>query len=407
MDNCSGKGSIIVTLSCNSLVTKILLVFLSALLASCSFPLPGFWETPTPTQTPTQTSTATLTPTPTQTSMPTQTPTLTNTPTPPPITVLGTPLPPILARIVPENATLVGEIARIQQEAANKLAWLSFGSTLAVADYQGISLYDTQTRIRQKYIETGKDLVSFSFTPDGNWLATGHSYGISQGGSSSNLMLWAAPRFPRTAIYGDTRSISDLSFSPSGKYLAVAYTSPDFTANTIEFLDFFTWEITYTLRTDVALNIAFSPDGSLLASTPDRYALKVWDLKSKTLLQEIPTSFTGAINSIAFSQDGTKLATGHYDGVIHLWETAKFSLLKTLQTEGVVESLAFSPDNLLLASGQSYKGQNVQLWSVETGELLQTLPGHTHAVENLTFSPNGALLVSASYDGSVLFWGVR
>jgi WD40 repeat protein len=40
-------------------------------------------------------------------------------------------------------------------------------------------------------------------------------------------------------------------------------------------------------------------------------------------------------------------------------------------------------------------------------QMLRTLEGHAHGVDNLTFSPDGQVLVSASFDGAVRLWGVR
>lgn len=74
---------------------------------------------------------------------------------------------------------------------------------------------------------------------------------------------------------------------------------------------------------------------------------------------------------------------------------------------GVVDSLAFDPSGTLLASGQSYETHTVLIWDVDTGDLLRSLEGHTHAVTQLLFSPDGQLLVSGSFDGDVRLWGIR
>ena len=121
----------------------------------------------------------------------------------------------------------------------------------------------------------------------------------------------------------------------------------------------------------------------------------------------LPTSFTGAINSVVFSNDGSTLASGHYDGAINIWNPRTGQLLRTIQSKGVVESLAFSPDGILLAAGYSYVDNNIRIYAIDSGELLRTLEGHVHAVEYLSFAPNGQSLASASYDGSIRLWGLR
>ena len=64
--------------------------------------------------------------------------------------------------------------------------------------------------------------------------------------------------------------------------------------------------------------------------------------------------------------------------------------------------MAFSPDGKTLASG-SYDN-TVRLWDVESGQLINTLTGHTDYVFSLAFSPDGKILASSSRDGAVLLW---
>ncbi|GAH94700.1 unnamed protein product, partial [marine sediment metagenome] len=104
---------------------------------------------------------------------------------------------------------------------------------------------------------------------------------------------------------------------------------------------------------------------------------------------------------------GELLAMGHYDGLINIWDVASGTLLRTIATEAVVQSLAFSPDGSLLATGHSYEDNLINVWWVDAGSLLTTLPGHDAGVDFLLFSPLGDMLVSGSYDGSVRVWGIR
>ncbi len=83
-----------------------------------------------------------------------------------------------------------------------------------------------------------------------------------------------------------------------------------------------------------------------------------------------------------------------------MWDAASGRPLWTFAGHnGIVESLAFSPDSATLATGG--EDATAKLWDLRTGTRLLTLSGHTGALTNITFSPDGTRLATASLDGTV------
>ena len=288
------------------------------------------------------------------------------------------------------------------------LDWSPDSEALAVATFDGIGIYNALSRIKVTDLDTLQGVISIDYSPRGSLLAVGHRFGSEVAGYAGNVDIWRVSTWEALGpVLGGRQAVSQVMFSPDGKALAAAFTSPAPENSRVVFWDTTRWEISGTLTTGNLQRIAFSPDSKLLAVSPDRYAVDIYRVIDQAKLLNIHTSFTGAVNSMAFSPDGSTLATGHYDGEIRLWNAQTGELKQVLATQGVVESLAFSPDGSLLASGEGTGSNQVRLWDIEVGQLVRILESHESPVVSLAFSPNGRLLASGSYDGAVWLWGVR
>ena len=141
--------------------------------------------------------------------------------------------------------------------------------------------------------------------------------------------------------------------------------------------------------------------GCTLASGSWDGTVRLWDVKTGEQKQ-VFTRHEGLIFSVAFSPDGRTLAIGDVS-VIRLRDAMTGGQKRVFTGhEGLIFSVAFSPDGRTLASGSS--DNTVRLWDVKTSEPKRTLTGHTHYVSSVAFSPDGVTVASGSYDSTVRLW---
>jgi len=114
---------------------------------------------------------------------------------------------------------------------------------------------------------------------------------------------------------------------------------------------------------------------------------------------------TSRVNSLAFSVDQTLLASGGSDGAIHLWRLPDNHLMFTLRGhDDAITHLSFSHNSRMLASVDR-KG-NVKLWHAAAGALMCDLIAGTTPVHCVAFSPDDSKLAVGGYDRQATLWEV-
>jgi YD repeat-containing protein len=191
-----------------------------------------------------------------------------------------------------------------------------------------------------------------------------------------------------------------VAFSPRGDLVATAARQTD-----VLLWDAVTGEklATLPMKSHDSYSIAFSPDGKRLIGCGGVFEkatgeLILWDVATRKEVAVL-AGHQHAVCSAAFSLDGARIASCGYDGTVRLWEARSGKALLSVRAQpGTVYEVAFDPAGKLLAWDDA---GTVRLWDVRTGKevgILQSQPG---GVTGIAFRVDGRRALTSGGVGRV------
>ncbi|HLO28590.1 MAG TPA: TIR domain-containing protein, partial [Anaerolineales bacterium] len=132
------------------------------------------------------------------------------------------------------------------------------------------------------------------------------------------------------------------------------------------------------------------------------------DIQASPGLLAYLTRNPSRVDSVAFSPDGKILASGGGDNKIILWDVGTGQPIgqPLKKHRNWIRSLAFAPDGKILASGGN--DGSVILWDLKTSQPIgQPLKAKKGVVSSVAFTPDGKILASGHADGTLILWDVR
>ncbi|MCY3411779.1 MAG: hypothetical protein INQ03_09120 [Candidatus Heimdallarchaeota archaeon] len=294
----------------------------------------------------------------------------------------------LLLDVAPWNATLTGHTSEI-----SSVRYSPDGSILASGSGDAsVRIWNSTTNKEIKTLSGHLGGVrSVSFSPDGSILASGSD--------DNTIILWNTTTYEEiSTLSGHTGNVRSIAFSPNGRIIASG--SED---DKIKLWNITSNTVITTLSSQILgiYSVAYSPDGKILSSGSGENNIVLWN----TTTYEVITTLTGHtddVRSVVFSPDGKMIATGSFDQLIKIWDVNSYTELASIPAPSMVWSIAISSDGMKIAAALA--NNEVRVWNISSTSEITTLSGHSSQVLSVAFSPDNTLLASSSGDKRIILW---
>ncbi|MBP2030491.1 WD40 repeat protein [Methanohalophilus levihalophilus] len=215
--------------------------------------------------------------------------------------------------------------------------------------------------------------------------------------------------------------ITDIEFSPNGKYLLVSsseydYLNNEFIGSRLVVYDVDNWEVVraHDMDSTKVWDVAFSPDSNTYASPfkmdngngNDHSTIALWDTKTGEVSQNF-ISNNYEPYSIAFTPDGNFLVVSFINNIdsdrIVFFDLNNGEIEKTIKHQSVSD-LQFSDDGSFFVGGSDRYDEAIA-WNTSSGEELYRFKGFSSPPDGISLSTKGDFLVGVD-NRKVMVWNV-
>ncbi|MGH9967540.1 MAG: caspase family protein [Pyrinomonadaceae bacterium] len=269
------------------------------------------------------------------------------------------------------------------------------------------------TRKGEKPKDLPASLYLSAISPDGRQLlAAGKSERGPAGGLSQKVDVWDVSsgqklrELDAPPFLGYAASVQELAFSSDGRYAAAGRgdgTTPFWEVETGKEVRRFEGQVNYVMA------LAVSEDGQHVDVAKEDESIYNWDLnaghadlKKAGTGRGVPPDYTKS--PVVSSPDGRLILQAKKKSAVLIDGITKQELRSLIGHSDLVLTATFSRDGRMVATGSF--DATTRLWDTSTGQEIRTLTGHLAAVLSIVFTSDGRRLITGSTDGTMRFWDI-
>ena len=234
-------------------------------------------------------------------------------------------------------------------------------------------------------------------------LALGSLNGQTRDSDSTQLQMDTTPVVKKleaiNKISGPNSDIEAVAISPTGKILAAGGWDKNVYIYSLELENFGEVLHTFKYHSSAILSLSFDVRGQNLVCGSNDHSLTTWNVDSALNTGSKSQDF--AINTVIHGPSAKYIYSCSKEGMIKLWDMKDPKRTRSVDLKQKTNSFRLSKDRkFIYAAGASNTITKYNLKGVEVG----ALEGHSAFINEISLSPNGSLMASASDDKTVVVW---